>query len=220
VRWSPGGFRQITVANPTPGAGKTVATLVLGLTFGRIRGGLLLAWDNTEATGTLGSRASPGDGLDVFACEEAATGGQALAARTFRDTREALARRYGLILVDTGNDIHAPNWQAAVDATDQFVITVRTGDDSVDSAVRLLDRLDGAGRSELVRRAVVVVTMPPPPANSRPGAVERFEPRCRAVLPVPYDRHVDSDAPVRYDALSPESRRAWLGVAAAAADGL
>ncbi len=62
--------------------------------------------------------------------------------------------------------------------------------------------------------------MPPPPANSRPGAVERFEPRCRAVLRVPYDRHVDSDAPVRYDALSPESRGAWLGVAAAAADGL
>ncbi len=131
------------MANPTPGAGKTVATLMLSLTFGRIRGGLVLAWDNTEAMGTLGSRASPGDGFDVFTFEEAAIRCQPLAARTFRDTREALARRYGLILVDTGNDIHAPNWQAAVDATDQFVITVRPGDDSVDGAVRLLDRLDG-----------------------------------------------------------------------------
>jgi hypothetical protein len=54
-----------------------------------------------------------------------------------------------------------------------------------------------------------------------PRAIERhFDQRCRQVLRVPYDRHLDSGAPVRYSALSPESRRAWLRVAAAVADGL
>jgi hypothetical protein len=40
------------------------------------------------------------------------------------------------------------------------------------------------------------------------------------VVRVPYDQHLDSGAPVVYGALSPESRRAWLRVAAAVADGL
>jgi len=52
-----GGPRQVTVVNPKGGAGKTVATLMLGLTFGQARGGYVLAWDNNETQGTLGMRA-------------------------------------------------------------------------------------------------------------------------------------------------------------------
>src|SRR5262249_4607247 len=59
VRRSFGGLRQITVVNPKGGAGKTVATLMLGLTFGQTRGGFVLAWDNNETQGTLGMRAQP-----------------------------------------------------------------------------------------------------------------------------------------------------------------
>ncbi len=51
------GLRQITVVNPKGGAGKTVATLMLGLAFGQTRGGFVLAWDNNETQGTLGMRA-------------------------------------------------------------------------------------------------------------------------------------------------------------------
>ncbi len=235
ARRSFGGLRQITVANPLPGAGKTVATLLLSLMFGQIRGGLVLAWDNNvgydnsvghnQAMGALAARAPHGAGFDVFAWDDAATAGRPLAARTFRDTREAVAGRYGLIVVDTGCDAHALSWRAAIDATDQLVIPVRAGDASGDSVERLLDHLDQAGRRELVRRAVVVVTMPPQlagsqPVDSQPGWIERFEPRCRVVLRVPYDRHLDSTAPVRYDALSPDSRRAWLRVTAGVVDGL
>jgi len=53
------GLRQITVVNPKGGAGKTIATLMLGLTFGQTRGGFVLAWDNNETQGTLGMRAQP-----------------------------------------------------------------------------------------------------------------------------------------------------------------
>ncbi|HEX6873740.1 MAG TPA: chromosome partitioning protein, partial [Micromonosporaceae bacterium] len=56
VRRSFGGLRQVTVVNPKGGAGKTVATLMLGLTFGQTRGGFVLAWDNNETQGTLGMR--------------------------------------------------------------------------------------------------------------------------------------------------------------------
>ena len=256
VRRSFGGLRQITVVNPKGGAGKTVATLMLGLTFGQTRGGFVLAWDNNETQGTLGMRAQPdqhartvrdllhnldrfagGAGrvgelsayvraqpeamFDVLASDEAATAGEMLTARAFREIRDVVGRFYKLILVDTGNNVRAENWQAAVDATDQLVITMSARNDSAETAARLLDHLEQTGRREVVRRAVVVVTMPPHRNEVNRGPIERhFHARCRAVLRVPYDRHLDSGAPVRYGALSPESRRAWLRVAAAVADGL
>ena len=256
VRRSFGGLRQITVVNPKGGAGKTVATLMLGLTFGQTRGGFVLTWDNNETQGTLGMRAQPdshartvrdllrdldrftdghgrvgelaayvreqeGAAFDVLASDEAATAGEMLTARAFRDIRDVVGRFYKLILVDTGNNVRAENWQAAVDATDQLVITMSARNDSAETAARLLDHLEQTGRRELVRRAVTVVTLPPHRKDVNPRAIERhFDQRCRVVLRVPYDRHLDSGAPVRYPALSPESRRAWLRVAAAVADGL
>ena len=63
--------------------------------------------------------------------------------------------------------------------------------------------------------------MPPHRKDVNPHAIERhFDQRCRIALRVPYDRHLDSGAPVRFAAVAPESRRAWLRVAAAVADGL
>jgi MinD-like ATPase involved in chromosome partitioning or flagellar assembly len=132
-----------------------------------------------------------------------------------------VGRFYRLLLVDTGNNVRAENWQAAVDATDQLVIPMSARNDSAETAARLLDHLEQTGRRELVRRAVVVLSMPPHRQNLDPGGIEgHFEQRCRVVLRVPYDRHLDSGAPVDYPALSPESGRAWLRVAAAVADGL
>lgn len=256
VRRAFGGLRQVTVVNPKGGAGKTVATLMLGLTFGQSRGGFTLAWDNNETQGTLGMRAQPdlhgrtvrdllrdldrfadGNGrigevaayvraqdgamFDVLASDEAATAGEMLTGRAFRDIRAVVGRFYKLILVDTGNNVRAENWQAAVDATDQLVVTMSARNDSAETAARLLDHLEQTGREELVRRAVTVVTMPPYRKDADPRAIERhFAQRCRIVLRVPYDRHLDSGAPVRYAALAPASRRAWLRVAAAVADGL
>jgi MinD-like ATPase involved in chromosome partitioning or flagellar assembly len=255
VRRAFGGLRQITIVNPKGGAGKTVATLMLGCTFGQTRGGFVLAWDNNETQGTLGMRAQPdlhartvrdllhdldrfrtGGRIgelaayiraqdeamfDVLASDEAATAGEMLTARAFREIRDVVGRFYKLILVDTGNNVRAENWQAAIDATDQLVITMSARNDSAETAARLLDHLEQTGRRELVRRAITVVTMPPHRKQINPRPVERhFGARCRMVLRVPYDRHLDSGAPVRYAALSPESRRAWLRVAAAVADGL
>jgi MinD-like ATPase involved in chromosome partitioning or flagellar assembly len=159
--------------------------------------------------------------FDVLASDEGATAGEMLTARAFREIRDVVGRFYKLILVDTGNNVRAENWQAAIDATDQLVITMSARNDSAETAARLLDHLEQTGRRELVRRAVTVVTMPPHRKQVNPRPVERhFGARCRGVLRVPYDKHLDSGAPVRYASLAPESRRAWLRVAAAVADGL
>ena len=54
------GPRTVAFVNPKGGAAKTTAVLAAGLTFGTVRGGGVVAWDNNETRGTLGIRATRG----------------------------------------------------------------------------------------------------------------------------------------------------------------
>ncbi|MFE7871457.1 chromosome partitioning protein [Micromonospora humida] len=256
VRRNFGGLRQVTVVNPKGGAGKTVAILLLAMTFGQKRGGYVLAWDNNETQGTLGMRAqqdfhsrtvrdmlrdlgqfqgphgrigdlsqyvrSQGEGMfDVLASDESATGGEMLTAAAFAEIREVVSRFYKLIFVDTGNNVRAQNWQAAMDATDQLVVTMSARNDSAETAARMLDHLEQSGRHRLVRQAVTVVSMPPSRKEiDLPAIQEHFAARTRAVLLAPYERLIDTGEPIRYGGLSSATRDAWLKIAAAVAEGL
>jgi MinD-like ATPase involved in chromosome partitioning or flagellar assembly len=256
IRRNFGGLRQVTVVNPKGGAGKTVAVVLLGMTFGQKRGGYVLAWDNNETQGTLGMRAqqdfhsrtvrdllrnldhfagssgrigdlsqyvrSQGEGMfDVLASDESATAGEMLTAEAFADIRDVVSRFYKLIVVDTGNNVRAANWQAAIDATDQLVVTMSARNDSAETAARMLDHLEQTGRHRLVRQAVTVVSMPPSRKDIDLPAIERhFAARTRGVLLAPYERLIDSGEPIRYGLLTSASREAWLQVAAMVAEGL
>ncbi len=256
VRRNFGGLRQVTVVNPKGGAGKTVAALLLGMTFGQKRGGYVLTWDNNETQGTLGMRAqqdfhartvrdllrdldhfagahgrigdlsqyvrAQGEGMfDVLASDESATAGEMLTSAAFAEIREVVSRFYKLIVVDTGNNVRAANWQAAIDATDQLVVTMSARNDSAETAARMLDHLEQSGRQRLVRQAVSVVSMPPSRRELDVPAVTRhFAARTRTVLLAPYERLIDSGEPLRYGSLSSATRDAWLKIAAAVAEGL
>lgn len=256
VRRNFGGLRQVTVVNPKGGAGKTVAVLLLAMTFGQKRGGYVLAWDNNETQGTLGMRAqqdfhsrtvrdllrdlghfhgahgrvgdlsqyvrAQGEGMfDVLASDESATAGEMLNSTSFGELREVVSRFYKLIMVDTGNNVRAQNWQAAIDATDQLVVTMSARNDSAETAARMLDHLEQTGRQRLVRQAVSVVSMPPTRKDIDLPAIQRhFAARTRAVLLAPYEKLIDSGEPMRYAQLSGGTKDAWLKIAAAVADGL
>jgi MinD-like ATPase involved in chromosome partitioning or flagellar assembly len=256
VRRNFGGLRQVTVVNPKGGAGKTVAVVLLSMTFGQKRGGYVLAWDNNETQGTLGMRAqqdfhsrtvrdllrdldhfqgahgrvgdlsqyvrAQGEGMfDVLASDESATAGEMLTALAFADLRDVVSRFYKLIFVDTGNNVRAENWQAAIDATDQLVLTMSARNDSAETAARMLDHLEQSGRHRLVRQTVTVVSMPPSRNDlDIPSISRHFAARTRTVLLAPYERLIDSGEPIRYGQLSASTRVAWLRIAAAVAEGL
>jgi hypothetical protein len=62
-----------------------------------------------------------------------------------------------------------------------------------------------------------------PPRTTRFDAIgveARFGRRCRAVLRVPYDHHIDTGTTITSSGITPASQRAWLRVAAAIAQGL
>ncbi|GIG67925.1 MinD/ParA family ATP-binding protein [Phytomonospora endophytica] len=256
VRRNFGGLRQVTVINPKGGAGKTVAVLMLAMTFGQRRGGYVLAWDNNETQGTLGMRAqqdfhvrtvrdllrdldqfrgptgrvgdlsqyvrSQGEAMfDVLASDESATAGEMLTSAAFGEIREIVSRFYKLIVVDTGNNVRAHNWQSSMDATDQLVVTMSARNDSAETAARALDHLEQTGRQDLVRRAVTVVSMPAHRKDLDLPAVQRhFAARTRQVLLAPYEKLLDSGEPIRYGMLSQATKDAWLKIAAAVSEGL
>nr|BFF22988.1 hypothetical protein GCM10025732_09530 [Glycomyces mayteni] len=177
-------------------------------------------------TGRIGDlsqyvRAQGGAMFDVLASDESATAGEMLTAQSFGDLREAVSRFYKLIVVDTGNNVRAQNWQAAIDATDQLVVTMSARNDSAETAARMLDHLEQTGRRDLVRGAVSVVSMPAHRKDVDLPAVQRhFAARTRAVLLAPYEKLLDSGEPIRYDSLSKASSAAWLRIGAAVAEGL
>lgn len=159
--------------------------------------------------------------FDVLASDESATAGEMLTAKAFAEIREVVSRFYKLIIVDTGNNVRAENWQAAIDATDQLVVTMSARGDSAETAARMLDHLEQTGRDQLVREAVSVVAMPASRKGLDLPAIQRhFAARTRRVLVAPYERLLDSGEPIRYGEISQSSRDAWLKIAAAIAEGL
>jgi len=147
--------------------------------------------------------------------------GEMLTASAFADLREVVSRFYKLIFVDTGNNVRAQNWQAAVEATDQLVLTMSARNDSAETAARMLDHLEQQGSHRLVRQAVTVVSMPPSRRDlDIPAIVRHFAARTRIVLLAPYERLIDSGEPLRYSDLSASTKASWLKIAAAVAEGL
>jgi MinD-like ATPase involved in chromosome partitioning or flagellar assembly len=159
--------------------------------------------------------------FDVLASDESATAGEMLTAQAFRNLREVVSRFYKLIIVDTGNNVRAENWQAAIEATDQLVVPMSARGDSAETAARMLDHLEQTGRNELVRRAVSVISLPAHTKGTDLAAIRNhFAARTRAVLVAPYEPLLDSGEPIRYEEISQKSREAWLTIAAAVAEGL
>ncbi|MFC9558004.1 chromosome partitioning protein [Agromyces sp. NPDC056965] len=252
------GPRTIVVLNPKGGAHKTTSTLLLAATFGRLRGGSTLAWDNNETRGTLGWRAQHtphhrtavdllGDldrfenpsvaslsqlddyvrtqvdaRFDVLASDEDAAATSTIDDAAFDRLHRTLSRYYRLLIVDTGNNMRASNWVAAVAAADQLVIVSTVREDTAASAAWLLDGLSEKGFGDKVDRAVTILTSPSekPDRELEQRLADHFGALTAAVTTIPYDAALVDGGTIDFDALSPETHDAWLNAAAVVADQL
>lgn len=252
------GSRTVVVMNPKGGAHKTTATLMIAATFGEIRGGYTLAWDNNETRGTLGWRSHAGNHrntavdflrqlprfevsggatiadvdrfvrpqgdaqFDVLASDDDAASAAIIDAEAFSRMHRTLSRFYRVLVVDTGNNMRASNWEAALDVADQLVIVSTAREDTAASAAWLADGLRERGFGEKLENAVTILSSPS--AKEDQALTERlhhhFERLTRAVVEVPYDHAFVGGGELSVSSLKPATRDAWRTATAAIAERL
>jgi putative peptide zinc metalloprotease protein len=164
--------------------------------------------------------------FDVLASDEDPESMASIDGEAFDQMHATLSRFYRVIVVDTGNNMRASNWRAAVAAADQLVIISSMMDDTAQSAAWLLDGMrSSAGSRRAVKNAVTVLidTATSPSASDDALSArlhDHFGRLTRAVLRVPHDASLHGGGEIDFDNTSHASREAWLRVTAAIADGL
>ena len=160
--------------------------------------------------------------FDVLASDEDAAASSSIDAAAFDRLHGVLSRYYRLLIVDTGNNMRASNWVAAVAAADQLVIVSTVREDTAASAAWLLDGLREKGFDRKIDDAVTILAAPSAkPDRKLAERLERhFAQVTGDVVHVPFDPALVDGGPIDFDALSPESRDAWLSVAASIAQRL
>jgi MinD-like ATPase involved in chromosome partitioning or flagellar assembly len=243
------GCQRIAVIALKGGVGKTTTTACLGAIFAEHRGDRVVAVDANPDPGTLGYRirrdtartatdllanvdkleryadvrayASQTDlRLEVIASEADPGRDQAFGEDDYRELAVVLERFYSLVLTDCGPGLLHSAMRAILPTADQLVVVAAPSLDGARSASLTLDWLAKHGYEALARSSVVVIN-----AVRERGLVdvdklqEHFARRCRAVVRIPHDRHLETGAEIVLDELAPATRRAYVELAAAVADG-
>jgi len=167
-------------------------------------------------------RTQPSEQFDVLASDENSASASSVDADSFTALHQVLSRFYRVLVIDTGNNMRASNWQAAIGAADQIVVVSTVREDTAQSAAWALDALRATGHDEAVRRAVTVLSAPEPKVDKdlQKRLRSHFGALTRAVIDVPHDKALVSGGPIDYDSLRTSTRDAWLRVTAVVADGL
>jgi MinD-like ATPase involved in chromosome partitioning or flagellar assembly len=160
--------------------------------------------------------------FDVLASDEDPAASASIDADAFQRLHGTLSRFYRILVIDTGNNMRASNWEAAVAAADQLVIVSTIREDTAASAAWLVDGLRAKGHGDKVEHAVTILSAP---ASSNDAALsarlhDHFTQLTRAVVDVPHEQSLVAGGPIDFAALSKPSRDAWVLATAKVAEGL
>lgn len=160
--------------------------------------------------------------FDVLASDDDAASAAIIDAEAFSRLHRTLSRFYRVLVIDTGNNMRASNWEAALDVADQLVIVSTAREDTAASAAWLADGLRERGHAEKLANAVTILSSPS--AKEDPQLQERlrqhFAQLTRAVVEVPYDEEFVGGGELDIPHLRQDTRDAWRSAAAVIARGL
>ncbi len=133
---------------------------------------------------------------------------------------DVLGRYYRLIFVDSGNDESAGHWLQMIEKADQIVVPTIAKAEHAEAGALLLEALAARGgkAAQLAQRAIVIVSQARE-KDANPSAAEiasGFTSWVPAVVTIPYAPAM-VESVLRFDALAPRTKRAWLRAAAAVA---
>jgi len=159
--------------------------------------------------------------LEVIAGDERSEIADAIGAADVGQAVGVLELHYNLVCLDTAPGVLGSAAQGVLQATDQLVIVSATSLDGARTASSTLDWLEEHGHGRLASSAVTALNG----VRAERGGVdvdrieEHFASRCRACVRIPWDSHLEAGAEVALDELRPDTREAFLELAAAIACG-
>lgn len=159
--------------------------------------------------------------LEVLASESDPAVSEAFSSADYTRTLEVLERFYSLVLTDCGTGLMHSAMAAVLAKADALVVISSGSVDGARSASATLDWLDAHGHQDMVRNSIAVINAVRPRSGKvdMRKVVDHFNRRCRAVLEVPFDPHLEEGAEISLDRLKPETREALVELAAVVADG-
>jgi len=158
--------------------------------------------------------------LEVLASEQDPAVSVAFSEDDYRRTVNLLEHFYNMVLTDCGTGLMHSAMYGVLGVADQIVVVSSGSIDGARSASATMDWLDAHGHGDLVRNAVAVINC----VSRSAGGVDldrvaaHFAGRCRAVVRVPFDPHLQEGAEVDLDRLDPRTRLGLLELAAEVAD--
>ena len=160
--------------------------------------------------------------LEVLASDRDPGVSVAFSEADYCDIARVLEHYYSICLTDCGTGLLHSAMTGVLTLADQIVLVSSPSVDGARSASATLDWLDAHAYGDLVRNAVVVLSTVRPRNKSTVDLdrlEQHFASRCRAVVRIPYDAHLEEGAEVELEQLSPATTEAYLRLAATVGDG-
>jgi len=159
--------------------------------------------------------------LEVLASDSDPHVSHAFSEDDYRDTVAILERFYNLVLTDCGTGLLHDAMRGILGLANSLVVVSSASLDGARSASATLDWLEAHGLEDLAKNAVVVIS------SVRPGGgivdvlqlEDHFASRCRDVVTIPYDPHLESGGVLDISELEEETADAYLELAAAVGEG-
>ncbi|OLS98952.1 hypothetical protein BJF90_40150 [Pseudonocardia sp. CNS-004] len=158
--------------------------------------------------------------LEVLASEQDPAVSEAFSEDDYRRTVTLLEHFYNIVLTDCGTGLMHSAMYGVLGLADQLIIVSSGSIDGARSASATMDWLDAHGHGDLVKNSVAVINC----VHRSAGGVdlgkvgEHFAARCRTVVRIPFDAHLEEGAEVDLERLEPVTRLALLELAASVAD--
>ena len=161
--------------------------------------------------------------LEVLASDRDPGVSVAFSEEDYCEVARVLEHYYSICITDCGTGLLHSAMTGVLNLADQIVLVSSPSVDGARSASATLDWLDAHDYGDLVRNAVVVLSTVRPRSKSTVDLdrlEQHFAARCRAVVRVPYDPHLEEGAEVELEQLSPATTGAYLRLSATVGDGL
>ena len=160
--------------------------------------------------------------LEILASDRDPGVSVAFSADDYRSVARVLEHYYSICITDCGTGLLHSAMTGILELADQIVLVSSPSVDGARSASATLDWLEAHSYGDLVRNGVVVLSMVRRKSKSTVDLdrlEQHFAARCRAVVRVPYDPHLEEGAEVELEMLNSDTADAYLTLAALVGDG-